>query len=149
MVMLTQAQPDPRFCPERGVPRAACGCWNCKALRGERVGETIERRKRRRPLPRHRDCATDPTYIYFIRAGEDGPIKIGYADEPFRRMDALQTAHWVTLTMLHWQFGSPDDEKALLERFRRFQIRGEWFAPVPELLEHIAALRAARHGVAA
>jgi hypothetical protein len=149
MVMLTDVQ-DERFCPERGVPRAACGCWNCRALRGEKIGETIERRKRRRPLARHRDCTIDPTFIYFIQAGSsDGPIKIGYADEPFKRMDALQTAHWVALTMLHWQLGSPDDEKALLERFRPFQIRGEWFSPAPPLLEHIAFLRASKHGVAA
>jgi hypothetical protein len=38
--------------------------------------------------------------IYFIQAGETGPIKIGKANDPAQRINQFQTAHHETLRLL-------------------------------------------------
>lgn len=76
-------------------------------------------------------------HIYFIRAGESGPIKIGFSTNPEQRLRTLQTAHTDKLTMLHCQIGTKADEARLHRKFRNIHVKGEWFAPEDVLLEFI------------
>lgn len=65
--------------------------------------------------------------VYLIRAGENGPVKIGKADEPKLRLIDLQCAHYERLHLLRVWEGGEAEEKALHLRFGDLRIRGEWF----------------------
>jgi len=70
--------------------------------------------------------------IYFIQAGENGPIKIGKSDDPDRRLKDLQTAHYEELRILwveHEDPGPVDQEKGYHAFYESDHIRGEWFSP--------------------
>lgn len=66
--------------------------------------------------------------VYLIRAGANGPVKIGYALDPRGRLTELQVAHYEPLSILRmWEGGEP--EEAMLHlRFADLCIRGEWFS---------------------
>jgi len=76
--------------------------------------------------------------VYFIRAGVDGPIKIGYTRYPRRRISNLQTASPVQLRLVAVIEGRRADEAKLHEDLRAYRIRGEWFADCPEVRAAIA-----------
>jgi hypothetical protein len=78
--------------------------------------------------------------IYFIRSGNDGPIKIGRARDVARRVRTLQTASAAPLVLLGVIPGDGKVERRLHRRFAANRIRGEWFRATPELLAHIDAL---------
>lgn len=80
----------------------------------------------------------DRTFVYFVQAGEDGPIKIGVSNEPLSRMAEMQTCMPHTLRMLAFHPGTRAEEQSLHKRLAAFRIRGEWFHPCEEVL---AALR--------
>lgn len=65
--------------------------------------------------------------VYFIRAGHSGPVKIGTADDPERRLRHLQTAHYETLRIIRTLDGGVDVESWLHKRYKKHRIRGEWF----------------------
>jgi T5orf172 domain len=69
----------------------------------------------------------DPGFVYFIQAGRDGPIKIGYAHDPLTRLEGLQTAHHEELRLLMTVADNGTIEMQLHERFADLKIRGEWF----------------------
>jgi len=68
-------------------------------------------------------------YIYFILAG-NGLTKIGIAKDIKSRMDTLNTASPIELTLLF--YFEPQNakrfEQALHNRFAHKRVRGEWFA---------------------
>ena len=65
--------------------------------------------------------------VYLIRAGVNGPVKIGHARNPEKRIAGFQTAHYERLTLLRtWPGGQPE-EAALHRAFSDFRITGEWF----------------------
>lgn len=71
-------------------------------------------------------------YVYFIRAGNRGAIKIGIAKNIERRMATMQTGNAFQLHLLA-RIPCDNKEQALfLESkihnfFKRQKIRGEWF----------------------
>jgi hypothetical protein len=65
--------------------------------------------------------------VYFIRAGDDGPVKIGLTFDVASRMSALQLANAAMLRVIHSVDGDKDTESIAHEDFRPFHIRGEWF----------------------
>lgn len=81
----------------------------------------------------HRSMSTTPTRAegstvstYVVRAGSDGPIKIGRSKDPANRIATLQTACAEQLVILHL---SPFDiEAELHQRLDRWRVRGEWFS---------------------
>lgn len=79
-------------------------------------------------------------YVYFIRSGDSGPIKIGHSINPDARIWGLQAATHLPLRVVTTIVGDKKLEKTLHRKFRRFRIRGEWFRPVPTLLTFIAAI---------
>jgi len=67
--------------------------------------------------------------IYFIQAGEDGPVKIGRAVNPVERLSVLQTGNWSDFR-LRAALTVDDDtevETSLHKMLSRYRIRGEWF----------------------
>lgn len=77
-----------------------------------------------------------PAWVYFIQAGQDGPIKIGVSDSVFDRLKALQTGNPEPLRLIAAVIGDTQDELALHRRFRRQRLIGEWFRPSKKLLEY-------------
>lgn len=76
--------------------------------------------------------------VYFIQAGEGGPIKIGAAVDVLRRLKVLQTGNVEVLSLLCDFEGGPEEERRLHRHFAAYHLRGEWFHPSVELLDHIA-----------
>ena len=73
--------------------------------------------------------------------GEEGPsspTKIGISDDPVTRLGQLQTAHFLRL-VLHqhwWVAGKPVAvlaEAQFKEKYKVFNIRGEWFDLDPDV----------------
>jgi len=77
------------------------------------------------------------TCIYFCRAGECGPIKIGMSEDPTKRLHSLQTAQIMPLVLMGSIPGGRKEERHWHQRFAHLRIRGEWFHGVPELMEAI------------
>lgn len=75
--------------------------------------------------------------VYFIQAGENGPIKIGYSNEPWGRLATLQTAHYEKLRLLGVTTGDVDSERALHKRFAPFRLEGEWFSFAQDIVDAI------------
>lgn len=80
------------------------------------------------------------TYIYFIQRGDDGPIKIGQANNPYRRRHDLQISSPEPLAV-RAMFLTPHatDEKQLHREFKDEHIAGEWFRPSERLLALMAS----------
>jgi len=71
---------------------------------------------------------------YIIRAGTDGPVKIGRAADPAARLTDLQTAHAQELHLLRVVETPFEAEPIFHERFAHRRIRGEWFEFDVEML---------------
>lgn len=79
-------------------------------------------------------------YVYFI--GRDdmvSPVKIGFSQNPDRRLADFQAAHWERLVIHGVLFGGQDLESALHSRLAKFRIRGEWFSRCSEVEEYLAS----------
>lgn len=81
-------------------------------------------------------------YVYFIRS-ETGPIKIGFARVPERRLRSIQAMSPVSLDIVATEPGVRHRECQLHWRFRESRLHGEWFEPTLELKEYIKSLRGA------
>lgn len=75
-------------------------------------------------------------HVYFIQAGENGPIKIGHTVDVRARLKNLQTAHYETLGVIAWWAGTRDDEAAAHAALATHRIRGEWFHPADEVYRY-------------
>lgn len=63
---------------------------------------------------------------YFIQAGQNGPVKIGYtAGDPENRLRQLQGANHNDLRLIYWLDGNL--EKTLHDALAPLRLRGEWF----------------------
>lgn len=73
------------------------------------------------------------SWIYFIRQGEDGPVKIGRATSPLHRLAQLQVGSPITLHLLGavhvGASEAPRVERSAHETFAEWRISGEWFLP--------------------
>lgn len=77
-------------------------------------------------------------YVYFVQAGEGGPIKIGIGADPDERLHAMQIGNHAELFLLAAIPGTAAMERELHERFAAGRIRGEWFeASTPGLRAEI------------
>lgn len=83
--------------------------------------------------------------IYFIRMGKDGPIKIGKTNgHPWARLAELQTGNPYKLELVAY-ISAPDQiEEQLHAYFDEYRMEGEWFQPVPEVLEFAALVSESR-----
>lgn len=100
----------------------------------------------------HAPCMIEPPApklsrpVYFIQCGEGGPIKIGIARDPAKRLAGLQTGHFERLQLRALTTGGAKQERAYHDRFAAHRLHGEWFSPHPDLLAEIARLNEAETG---
>jgi hypothetical protein len=85
------------------------------------------------------DELTDEAICYFV-GGEDGPVKIGYAKDPKRRLVDLQNGSPVRLSILAQTSGGLTRETAYHYQFAKFRLHGEWFERCPDIEAEIARL---------
>jgi hypothetical protein len=79
-------------------------------------------------VPRHRTLPRGGRgFVYFVQAGHDGPIKIGWTIDIAQRLTDLQIASPFILRLLAVIDGDKDLERALHERLASHRLRGEWF----------------------
>lgn len=71
--------------------------------------------------------------IYFITAGNNQYIKIGYAADPAERIKQLQTGNAERLKLIAATMGSKDDERRLHEKWHYAQRQGEWFSTMEDI----------------
>lgn len=69
------------------------------------------------------------TWVYFIRAGDRGPIKIGVATNPYARLEELQTGNPYRLKLIAAFSGGYAEESRLHQQFERERLESEWFKP--------------------
>jgi len=72
--------------------------------------------------------------IYFIRAGVDGPVKIGWSTDIPGRMSALQTGQPFKVNLLRVLDAPRWAEQWLHRNFDGLRLEGEWFSFSEEML---------------
>jgi hypothetical protein len=89
--------------------------------------------------------------VYFVQAGEGGPIKIGFSNHLKKRLENFEVCSPYELKVLYVLPGGSADEGDLHRRFAMFQIvlpdgrvKKEWFQPADELLQFIELMRVER-----
>lgn len=82
----------------------------------------------------------EPQFVYFIQAGLNGPIKIGWSANVKQRLAAAQVDNHEELILRAMTPGGPAIEERLHVVFEAAWIRGEWFRPVTALLEMVEVL---------
>lgn len=96
----------------------------------QKGGDTTKVSRPTEPTP-----PTVPHHVYLVQAGANGPIKIGFSEDPQRRLTELQRNQAPPLRLLATLPGGREEEARLHRRFAEHRYEGtEWFAPVPELL---------------
>ncbi len=75
--------------------------------------------------------------IYFVQASVGGPVKIGTAGNVKSRVADIQSCCPFPLRLLLVIDGGYAKENELHLRFASARLHGEWFRPVPELVEFI------------
>jgi hypothetical protein len=91
------------------------------------------------------ECEPTPVpLVYFIGAGDNGPIKIGIAASPPQRLASLQVGHWLKLSILATVDGGRPAERAYHNRFAAYRLHGEWFDRHPDILAEIDRLSRAQ-----
>ena len=76
-------------------------------------------------------------FVYFIQAGNNGAIKIGYTKDVDRRIKELQTSNPEKLNLLLKVGAEPNDEKVMHDKFKKYCINLEWYSSSEELLNYI------------
>jgi hypothetical protein len=104
-----------------------------RAALGATFTEALEWRGAEKVARAGRDAQAD-WYVYYIRIGNR--IKIGTTGDFKRRMGQLMPDEVLAI-----EPGGYALEKERLGQFRRWRLIGERFAPAPDLMEHIAAVR--------
>jgi hypothetical protein len=79
-------------------------------------------------------------FIYFIQAGNDGPIKIGWSEDVRSRLKQLKTANALPLKLLGSIEGTQEVEQFCHKLFSHLLVDGEWFNPDTSLLEMIGRI---------
>lgn len=78
-------------------------------------------------------------FVYFIQQGSDGPIKIGLAANPEKRLGTLQSGNPDRL-YVRAIIRTAEPKKLEIDLhglFRQHRVGGEWFQPTAELLAYM------------
>jgi hypothetical protein len=85
-------------------------------------------------------------FVYFIKEERSGLIKIGYSENPQKRLKALQTGQAKDLEIIMTVKGGAELESVLHKAFDFFRVRGEWFLLKRPQIEQAANI-AIRHTI--
>lgn len=66
-------------------------------------------------------------FVYFVRAGEAGPVKIGASSNVSARLRTLQISNFVELKVLRVLPGTKSTESWLHYHYKDRRIKGEWY----------------------
>jgi hypothetical protein len=90
----------------------------------------------------HDECLYEKTVdmIYFIQEGNAGPIKIGFAIDPWKRIEQIQIGNSEKLNMLRTIPGNKKREREIHKLLSAYKKRGEWYEPTIEVIEFIKGL---------
>lgn len=80
--------------------------------------------------------------IYFIQDSATSRIKIGHAEDPWKRLSHIQCSTPSDVAIVALEPGGAQRETELHEQFAAARFRGEWFSPTAELNEYIRRLGA-------
>jgi hypothetical protein len=78
--------------------------------------------------------------IYFVRDSLSGHIKVGYADDPWKRLSKIQSDCPGDVTLIATEEGGVEREAELHAMFAEQRLRGEWFRGDGLLGDYVAAL---------
>ena len=87
--------------------------------------------------PKPEETKSKEGFVYYIQEEMDGNIKIGWSEDPIKRLQQHQTSNSRELRMLVYVKGSPDYEREIHSKFQTSKTTGEWFKPDKRLLVHI------------
>jgi hypothetical protein len=102
------------------------------AAEQERLREEMNARTFKKPT-----CHLYNGFIYFIQGENGGPIKIGFAKNIKDRIKTLQTGYPDVLKLLLAFPGNLEIEQEMHKQFKQYKLNGEWFNPLPELIDKI------------
>ena len=88
--------------------------------------------------PRPGDLRTG-LHLYLMQAGEDGPVKIGRANDPIRRVTELQSGCAQRISLRAVLPGRGSEERGVHQAFRHSRLHGEWFTPASAIFEWFGA----------
>jgi hypothetical protein len=66
--------------------------------------------------------------IYMFMAGDRQAVKIGFADDVFRRRKEVQVGNHLAISLFRQFEGSAAEEAMLHAKFGHLRLRGEWFS---------------------
>lgn len=115
-----------RYCDNGGSAAGEAETGNPTTDRGER--KPIKSQNSSQPT-------TPVVYTYFVQGCKGGPIKIGKAIDPKKRLKELQTGHPYRLIQLLVLKG--DRESELHARFAQTRCNGEWFEQSEDIHQFI------------
>lgn len=107
------------------------GLWQSLETHG-RVQVTPVRYQADYIAPKDRDGL-----VYFVQAGPDGEIKIGWTQDVDRRIGELQTANAKKLVLLGTVPGTMETEASLHARFSHLRLEAEWFRNSEEIFDFL------------
>jgi hypothetical protein len=109
------------------------GLWQCFETHGRITVRDVRYRARYVPVNEREGL------VYFVQAGEDGPIKIGWSQHLDHRKASLQTANAHKLRVLGTVPGTRRREAALHAQFAHLRMEGgeEWFRNSFEIHEFL------------
>lgn len=81
-----------------------------------------------------------PSFVYFIANRGQGTVKIGFSNDPEKRLIQLQTSNHEQLEILAIIEADEKTEGILHDRFKAYRLNGEWFKLSPEILRFIEDL---------
>jgi hypothetical protein len=116
----------------RAIHRKKVSIYSAKQLLADRLAEA-----RKEDSPR--------SEVYFVQESGAGFIKIGMSTNVEMRMCALLQGMPHNLTLLATMPGANRVESLVHAHFRHARVRGEWFRPLPELLEYISDVETGRY----
>ena len=87
--------------------------------------------------PKPEETKSKEGFVYYIQEELDGNIKIGWSDDPIKRLSQHQTSNSRELRMLVYVKGSQEYEREIHRKFQISKTTGEWFKPDKRLLVHI------------
>ena len=107
----------------------------------KRVKE-IETQMKKEQALKYQDRKKYPGFVYFVQGESGGPIKIGYTANVSNRIKELQTGYPDALKLLLAIPGNINNEQVLHSKLKEYRLHGEWFKPVPAVLNVMEELQA-------
>jgi hypothetical protein len=85
--------------------------------------------------------------VYLVRAGEHGPVKIGFSTNVRRRVSKMQTDNPGKMVVLRIFEGGKAEERQLHQLFADHHIDGEWHSFSEAMLGDVGLVEMYRRGV--